>query len=51
MTQQQRDEIVRIETNNTYMNEIDLSNFAHPNYYKYIKEIIDNEELIKNKKL
>ena len=41
MTQQQRDEIVRLATNNTYLNEIDLNKFGHPNYYKRIKKIID----------
>ena len=43
MTQSQRDEIVRVATNNTYLSEIDLNKFAHPNYVKRIKKIIDGK--------
>jgi hypothetical protein len=43
MTQSQRDEIVRVATNNTYLSEIDLNKFAHQNYVKRIKKIIDGK--------
>jgi hypothetical protein len=36
--QLERDEIVRVATNNTYLSEIYLNKFAHPNYVKRIKK-------------
>ncbi len=43
MNQKERDEKVRVATNNTYLSEIDLFKFAHPNYYKRIKKILDGK--------
>ena len=43
MNQKERDEIVRVATNNTYLSEIDLNKFAHPNYVKRIKKLLDGK--------